>query len=575
MYLLSPLMGFLSRAWSLLRGPGPPELWPVEAGRGAAEPHFLQFQNPQDEADNSRALQEGGEAAGSSLGLEASSSAPEACRLSCDPCGECRADVAARLQPGEFVCGQPESLCPGLLLSALQGPDKSPRDQQAGEEGETKSAYLSSHYQGGPAREEQGEAVNKESAAASASPLAPGLKPSAWLCFPKEKEERATEDRETENTEARESPVSSPWSSASPGAWQSCLGEAAEEGTEAKEVGERGDADPEPWSSVSCLGLLLSPSEDQPREDAEEEETANCDSILAEEEVEAGDSSTPLTDTFLGTWVYQPGEDTEEEEEDDDDRDLGSAEEGEAVASPATLGTSTFLRAWVYRPGEDTEEEDEWEENQDTGSESVVAEGKEADWSPSTSLQLQGVQPRAWTAPSGGGVKEEHPAEAGAGAETRPLAVAIYVPGQKPPAPWVAPKLPLRLQRRLKLSETLPQEQDPEAPTKDRKVRFSEKVTVHLLAVWSGPAQAARRGPWEQLARDRSRFARRIAQAEEKLGPCLTPAWRARAWARLGNPPGLTTPVPCPCQGPSLGSALDQSHGHTLSLSFQSVAVDQ
>ncbi|XP_005412984.1 PREDICTED: protein phosphatase 1 regulatory subunit 15A [Chinchilla lanigera] len=590
LYLLSPLMGFLSRAWSLLRGPGPPQPWLVEARIGADELeagvegeakappeglHFPRPQNPEGKAEDSTAPGEDGEAAaGPSLGLEASSSAPEAWRLCYGHGAGYGKEEADRQQPGGFTHGQPAPLSPRLLLRALPGPDKRPGDEQAEErevaeeEGETKLAYLASHGQGGPAREEQeeaAEAVNREAAAASASPVAPGLRPSTWLCCPREEEERATEDKETENTGARESPLSPSCSSSCPGAWQSCSGEAAEKGTKAREVGKKGDADPKPRSLVPRQGLLLGPCEGQPRESAEEEdEEEDCDSRSAQDERGAGDPSTCTTDAFLRAWVYRPGEDTEEEEEEeeeeaeegeeeDEDSDSGSAEEqGEADASSSTLGTSTFLRAWVYRPGEDTEEEDEWEENQDTEADSGAAEHREADWSPATSLQLQGTLPRAWTAPPGEGRREEHSAEARAGAGPQPLPVAIYVPGQTPPAPWATPKLPLRLQRRLRLSETLPQDQDPKVSPKDRKVRFSEKVTVHLLAVWAGPAQAARRGPWEQFARDRSRFARRIAQAQEELGPCLTPAWRARAWARLGNqPPATFLPTPSPPSPPS------------------------
>ncbi|XP_044844098.1 protein phosphatase 1 regulatory subunit 15A [Mauremys mutica] len=66
-----------------------------------------------------------------------------------------------------------------------------------------------------------------------------------------------------------------------------------------------------------------------------------------------------------------------------------------------------------------------------------------------------------------------------------------------------------------------------------KKVRFSPVVTVHPLLVWPFASRAARRGPWEELARDRSRFHRRIEQLGAILRPCLEPGHRAGAWRRI------------------------------------------
>ena len=49
------------------------------------------------------------------------------------------------------------------------------------------------------------------------------------------------------------------------------------------------------------------------------------------------------------------------------------------------------------------------------------------------------------------------------------------------------------------------------------KVQFSPKVKVHPMVVWSFAYKAARKGPWEQCARDRERFKKRIADVEEKI----------------------------------------------------------
>ncbi|XP_015274047.1 PREDICTED: protein phosphatase 1 regulatory subunit 15A [Gekko japonicus] len=66
-----------------------------------------------------------------------------------------------------------------------------------------------------------------------------------------------------------------------------------------------------------------------------------------------------------------------------------------------------------------------------------------------------------------------------------------------------------------------------------KKVRFSPEVTVRTLVVWDFASRAARRGPWEEMARDRCRFQRRIAEVGAVLEPCLGTEHRARAWRKI------------------------------------------
>ena len=60
---------------------------------------------------------------------------------------------------------------------------------------------------------------------------------------------------------------------------------------------------------------------------------------------------------------------------------------------------------------------------------------------------------------------------------------------------------------------------------KVKRVRFksnSELVIVHHIIAWNFAYRAARRGPWEEYARDRDRFARRIECCASVLEPCLS-----------------------------------------------------
>lgn len=46
-------------------------------------------------------------------------------------------------------------------------------------------------------------------------------------------------------------------------------------------------------------------------------------------------------------------------------------------------------------------------------------------------------------------------------------------------------------------------------------------VEVHCIIAWSYAYRTARKGPWEQLARDRDRFQKRINEVNDILEPCL------------------------------------------------------
>lgn len=49
------------------------------------------------------------------------------------------------------------------------------------------------------------------------------------------------------------------------------------------------------------------------------------------------------------------------------------------------------------------------------------------------------------------------------------------------------------------------------------QVRFCKAIKVHCMIHWAFAYKAARRGPWEEYARNRERFRNRISQIEKSL----------------------------------------------------------
>ncbi|XP_077357976.1 protein phosphatase 1 regulatory subunit 15B-like [Festucalex cinctus] len=69
-----------------------------------------------------------------------------------------------------------------------------------------------------------------------------------------------------------------------------------------------------------------------------------------------------------------------------------------------------------------------------------------------------------------------------------------------------------------------------------KKVRFSDVVEEFVIASGADAAEEEdRRGPWEELARDRGRFLRRCQEAELSLAYCLQPEHRRRVYRRING----------------------------------------
>ncbi|KAG7458897.1 hypothetical protein MATL_G00225540 [Megalops atlanticus] len=75
----------------------------------------------------------------------------------------------------------------------------------------------------------------------------------------------------------------------------------------------------------------------------------------------------------------------------------------------------------------------------------------------------------------------------------------------------------------------------PQAEKKgNKKVRFSDVVQVRPLVAWAFASRAARDGScWQEMARDRDRFRRRVQAASDIITPCLLPQHRARVREKL------------------------------------------
>ncbi|XP_018340254.1 PREDICTED: uncharacterized protein LOC108747348 isoform X2 [Trachymyrmex septentrionalis] len=66
--------------------------------------------------------------------------------------------------------------------------------------------------------------------------------------------------------------------------------------------------------------------------------------------------------------------------------------------------------------------------------------------------------------------------------------------------------------------------------TQSKKVSFDPTPVVHVMVTWNYAYRAARRGPWEEIARDNERFKKRIKSIAIVLDPILKSKHRSQIW---------------------------------------------
>ncbi|XP_049893733.1 protein phosphatase 1 regulatory subunit 15B [Epinephelus moara] len=187
---------------------------------------------------------------------------------------------------------------------------------------------------------------------------------------------------------------------------------------------------------------------------------------------------------------------------------------------PSSLGASPLLTSSSPPSGQDI-----WD---DSTSASEVDEAESLRLWSSFSCSPDPYSPFNFQAP----LRTRGPAEAGPRARTRAKKAS-----QTPPrSPRHNPAFPPEYRKeeaeeRLDSGFSEPSTSSTQSCSTTKKVRFCDDVEEFFASC--GEEEEDRRGPWEELARDRCRFLRRCQEVETSIAYCLQPQHRSLVYRRL------------------------------------------